>query len=85
MNGNEKAKLEWFEIQLRLKTIEVMLGPKYREALALTLGTLYDEKRLASMAKQLGVSSEGFFDHLEKIRLEMGIEQEITKQALKKA
>lgn len=70
---NEPEKLEWFELQLRIKTIEVMLGPKYREALALTIGTLYDPQKLAAMARRLGVSSEGLHSQLEKIRLELGI------------
>lgn len=72
---NEPEKLEWFELQLRLKTIEVMLGPKYREALALTLGTLYDPQKLAAMAKRLRVSPQGLHGQLEKIRLELGIEE----------
>ncbi|GEM84321.1 hypothetical protein MHY01S_24870 [Meiothermus hypogaeus NBRC 106114] len=80
---NETEKLEWFEIQLRIKTIEVMLGPKYREAMALTLGTLYDEQKIIAMAKRLGVTPEGLLDRLEKMRLELGIEQEITKGVLK--
>jgi len=70
---NEPEKLEWFELQLRLKTIEVMLGPKYREALALTIGTLYDPQKLAAMAQRLKVSPEGLQAQLEKIRLELGI------------
>lgn len=80
---NETEKLEWFEIQLRIKTIEVMLGPKYREAMALTLGTLYDEQKITAMAKRLGVTPEGLLERLEKMRLELGIEQEITKGVLK--
>ncbi|GEM85634.1 hypothetical protein [Meiothermus granaticius] len=68
---NEAEKLEWFELQLRLKTIEVMLGPRYREALALTLGTLYTPQRLVAMAQRLGVSPEGLHGQLEKIRLEL--------------
>jgi hypothetical protein len=70
---SEPEKLEWFELQLRLKTIEVMLGPKYREALALTIGTLYDPQKLAAMAKRLKVSPEALHGQLEKIRLELGI------------
>ncbi|WP_027881613.1 hypothetical protein [Meiothermus rufus] len=81
--NNEAEKLEWFELQLRLKTIEVMLGPKYREAMALTLSSLYDEQKIAAMAKRLGVSPEGLLERLEKMRLELGIEQEITKKVLK--
>jgi len=80
---NETEKLEWFEIQLRIKTIEVMLGPKYREAMALTLGTLYNEQKIAAMAKRLGVRPEALLDRLEKMRLELGIEQEVTKGVLK--
>jgi len=80
---NETEKLEWFEIQLRIKTIEVMLGPKYREAMALTLGSLYDQQKIAAMSKRLGVTSEGLLERLEKMRLELGIEQEITKNVLK--
>ncbi|WP_299431214.1 hypothetical protein [uncultured Meiothermus sp.] len=80
---NETEKLEWFEIQLRIKTIEVMLGPRYREAMALTLGSLYDEQKIAAMARRLGVTSEGLLERLEKMRLELGIEQEITKGVLK--
>ncbi len=80
---NQTEKLEWFEIQLRLKTIEVMLGPKYREAMALTLGSLYDEQKIVAMARRLGVTAEGLLERLEKMRLELGIEQEITKGVLK--
>jgi len=80
---NETEKLEWFEIQLRIKTIEVMLGPKYREAMALTLGTLYNKQKIAAMAKRLGVRPEALLDRLEKMRLELGIEQEVTKGVLK--
>ncbi len=60
-----------------------MLGPKYREAMALTLGSLYDEQKIAALAKGLGVSPEGLLERLEKMRLELGIEQEITKKVLK--
>lgn len=80
---NQTEKLEWFEIQLRIKTIEVMLGPKYREAMALTLGSLYDEQKIVAMARRLGVTAEGLLERLEKMRLELGIEQEITKGVLK--
>ncbi|RIH82255.1 hypothetical protein Mlute_02554 [Meiothermus luteus] len=82
--ANEAEKLEWFEIQLRIKTLEVMLGPKYREAMALTLATLYDQEKIQTLSKQLGVSPEGLLQRLEKIRLELGIEQEVTQRALKR-
>lgn len=35
------------------------------------------------MAKRLGVTPEGLLERLEKMRLELGIEQEITKGVLK--
>lgn len=76
---NEADKLEWFEIQLRIKTIEVILGPKYREAMALTLGSMYNQQKIAALARRLGVTSEGLFERLERMRLDLGIEQEIAK------
>ncbi|RDI95695.1 hypothetical protein DV704_05310 [Meiothermus sp. QL-1] len=81
--ANETEKLEWFEIQLRLKTLEVVLGPKYREALALTLSTLYSEQKLNTLAKHLGVSPERLFERLEKMRLELGIEEQVTQGVLR--
>ncbi|MCS7058864.1 MAG: hypothetical protein NZL94_08310 [Meiothermus sp.] len=81
--ANEAEKLEWFEIQLRIKTIEVMLGPKYREAMALTLSTLYDPGKVQALSKHLGVSEEGLRQRLDKMRLELGIEQDSIQRALK--
>lgn len=79
---NEVEKLEWFEIQLRIKTIEVMLGPKYREAMAVTLGTLYNEQKIVAMAKRLGFP-RGPAGTPGEDAPELGIEQEITKGVLK--
>lgn len=51
--------------------------------MALALGTLYDEQKIAAMAKRLGVSPQSLLERLEKMRLELGIVQEITKGVLK--
>jgi hypothetical protein len=80
---NEADKLEWFELQLRIKTIEVVLGPKYREAMALALSSMYNEQKIAALAKRLGVTAEGLLERLERIRLDLGIEQEIARGAMK--
>lgn len=82
---NDAEKLDWFELQLRLKTIEVMLGTKYREALGMTVSTLYDEQKLVAMSKRLGVKPESMLERLEKMRIDLGFDRATVEQGIKPA
>lgn len=84
MTKEEKGKLEWFALELRLKTIESMLGTKYTEALKVVLKSMYDEHKIVALAKELGVTGRSVLEKLEEIRKDVEMQEQVANRVEKK-